>query len=473
MSDLQNRVKIEVAADASGANKVLADLTKKGKETGDKFGKNLNQAQERWLKVAEDGLRKYGGTVGAVFADILQQYDKVKKAMDASKGMGAIGKAGIGAGIVGGAVAGALALTKVLSDAAAHTKEVQKTIVEYQTLKKIVDSMSDPIQRAAYLTKTLGANASDKYAEIAKKGKEAMWEMANTPVWTTLTLQADEFWTKYGIRVKTAAKEGFAMFSNLLAKITTLGTGSITVEDITISFLRLKAKISEETNKALLEMKKAEKEKNDALQKQIDLVNATRDPSKMERYLKQQQKALFLEWQKTGALADQLAYLKAIKELEDFRAKGKEDERRKASEEVDRLTAKDPNTGRNPLTGVTPYDRSKMTDEEILQAESNRLRDSALSPSERALMGAGVNLMTGEAMSPEERAKTLGNKSTRDLYERSKKIGEMKSFKRQLDPANRYEANKKNMERASLLEQMAKAFVENGNAHPVKPLNGK
>lgn len=461
MSDLKNRVEIEVAANATQANKVLEGMPKKAKQEGDKLVKQMGQAQERWLKVAEDGLRKYGGAVGGVFADIIQQYDKVKKAMDASKGMGAVGKAGIGAGIVGGALAGAMALTKVLSDAAEHTKEVQKAVVEYQTLKKVVDSISDPIERAAYLTKTLGANASEKYSELAKKGKEAMWELENTKVWSTLTLQSEEFWKKNGLRIKSAAKEGFAMFANVMS------LGAISKEDIALSQEQIKAKITQLALEKQTADLKAKNLKDAKTLNDIAKLQAADDNKKMEELLKQEAKVLFLKWQETKELEDQLKYEQAISELKKVREKRKEDERQKGKEEVDKLTTKD------PITGKSQYDRANMSDKEILQAESDRLRDSTLSPSEIALRNSGVSLINGSVMSKKDRDKTLGTKAVRDLQTRSDEIGKLKSFKRVLDPASRYEQNKKNMERASLLEQMAKAFVENGNAHPVKPLNGK
>jgi hypothetical protein len=75
MSNLQNRVELVVEAEASQANNVLADLSKNVKKTGDESWKNYAKSQERWLKVAEDGLRRYGGIGTGIILNYISAKD--------------------------------------------------------------------------------------------------------------------------------------------------------------------------------------------------------------------------------------------------------------------------------------------------------------------------------------------------------------------------------------------------------------
>jgi hypothetical protein len=93
--DLQQRIQLIIGGDAKQAEKVLNEVNQhlqdtatnaktQGKNTGDKFGQEMARAQDRWLKVLQTGLRQYGGAWGRVLAGVIEQFEKVDKAIAAT-----------------------------------------------------------------------------------------------------------------------------------------------------------------------------------------------------------------------------------------------------------------------------------------------------------------------------------------------------------------------------------------------------
>jgi DNA-binding ferritin-like protein len=140
--DIQQRVQILIGGDATQAKKVIKEVENEmrasqtrqkasaknvGTEAGDSYGRAFNRAQDRWLKTAEDGFRRYGGRVGGILANIIGTYDRFDKSIQASRQVQSIGREagskGIGVteialgtvagrGVVRGAKEGVKAVTK-------------------------------------------------------------------------------------------------------------------------------------------------------------------------------------------------------------------------------------------------------------------------------------------------------------------------------------------------------------------------
>lgn len=95
MDELQKKIQLIIGGDAKKAEDVLKEVNKSiantgkqaakhGRDVGDKFGHAMERAQDRWLKVAQDGFRRYFGSIGGYIADALEQYEKFDKAVNAS-----------------------------------------------------------------------------------------------------------------------------------------------------------------------------------------------------------------------------------------------------------------------------------------------------------------------------------------------------------------------------------------------------
>lgn len=97
--DITQRVQVLIGGDASQAKKVIREVESElkasqarqrrsaastGAQTGEAYGRAFSRAQDKWLKVAESALSRYGGRIGQVLAGVIGQYDKVGKAMEAS-----------------------------------------------------------------------------------------------------------------------------------------------------------------------------------------------------------------------------------------------------------------------------------------------------------------------------------------------------------------------------------------------------
>lgn len=99
MANIIEKVQVLIGGNADQAKKVIkevedtlkqsqdrmkANSVRVGKDSGEQVGRAYAQAQDKWLKVAEDGLRRYGGRVGAMAANIIAQFDKISKARESS-----------------------------------------------------------------------------------------------------------------------------------------------------------------------------------------------------------------------------------------------------------------------------------------------------------------------------------------------------------------------------------------------------
>lgn len=532
MSNLQNRVEIVVTAEASQANKVLNETIKKGDDTW----KGISKSQDKWLKVAQDGLERYGGRVGRVLSGITKSWEKVKQAMDATKGIGgaavglppvlggagAAGAAGAGAGAasVGGALMAAAnpvtiaaaavgaAAVGVGALALADAEKVDnlvKSVAQYERLRDILRDIKDPAQRLKVITDELGEDGQDKFERLREEAEKFGDSSSG------IGRQWAEFTNRFSKNVgglweglKGMGREGIFLFKeetarqiNFLSNLNKLFPKSVndkvpnapTVdESIEMEKSNLAGAAADKKRKELDAEKAARDKKLPALKKELnDLEIEKLTTEQRIAALNKVLKELQTKADKTGRVEDKLALAKAEKELAELKEKqskdvdknlekNKAENKKKADEALKDILRNNPTL--SDVTGVSDAERNKiggkvMSGSDILQAESDRLRDSALSPSEIALRNAGVSLVDGSIMSPEARAKTLGNQNTKDLLKRSEDIGKLKSFKRVLDPASRYEQNKKNMEKAATLENLAKSFVENGMAWMVKPVNAK
>ena len=134
MSDITQKVQILIGGDASQAKKVIQEVENElkaskqrqqnqarsqvnehgnmGRDAADRFGREYNRAQDRWLGVASQGFRKYGGTIGSIIAEVIEQFDSLERAAKTSErlerrwGEGGT-KMGSGAAHIGSEVAGA------------------------------------------------------------------------------------------------------------------------------------------------------------------------------------------------------------------------------------------------------------------------------------------------------------------------------------------------------------------------------
>jgi hypothetical protein len=101
--DIQQRVQILIGGDATQAKKVIKEVenemrasqvrqrstaAKAGSEVGESYGRAFNRAQDRWLKTAEDGFRRYGGRVGGIIANVIGMYDKFDKSVKSTRELG-------------------------------------------------------------------------------------------------------------------------------------------------------------------------------------------------------------------------------------------------------------------------------------------------------------------------------------------------------------------------------------------------
>lgn len=119
MNEIIDQVQLIIGGDSSQAVKALQDVTKQidnnvkhagntGKQTGDAYGRGFAQAQDRWLRVAEMGLRKFG--LGPV-ANLVRDFQYISRAMESTKrftsGPGRTGgpNGGVGPGGLAAAVA--------------------------------------------------------------------------------------------------------------------------------------------------------------------------------------------------------------------------------------------------------------------------------------------------------------------------------------------------------------------------------
>lgn len=103
---LQTATKQAEATMAKSQRNMSNAAARSGRDTGDQFGRAFNRAQDRWLNVAENGFRKWGGSVGGVIADVLSAFDKLEKAQIATE---RLGKFSGGTSHMGGSAAGRIA----------------------------------------------------------------------------------------------------------------------------------------------------------------------------------------------------------------------------------------------------------------------------------------------------------------------------------------------------------------------------
>lgn len=93
---IQEDVKYSFKGDASGlkaasnqAKAILTDVENTaestGRKSGDKLGREMAKAQDRWMKVIQQGLRQYFGAIGGMAANALEMLDKVGKAREATR----------------------------------------------------------------------------------------------------------------------------------------------------------------------------------------------------------------------------------------------------------------------------------------------------------------------------------------------------------------------------------------------------
>lgn len=131
MSDIVERVQVLIGGNAEGAKKVIREVEEEmkasqrrmkdssvsvGRDAGDKMGRAFATAQDRWLRVAESGFRRYGGRIGSYVADIIGQFDKISKAREATNNLSRVSGGGGG----GGASAAEIAAGSAIGSAAAR-----------------------------------------------------------------------------------------------------------------------------------------------------------------------------------------------------------------------------------------------------------------------------------------------------------------------------------------------------------------
>lgn len=551
MSDLKNVVQVQISADASQANKAFNDIRRKGeslatplaqsgKKSADSFWGNWNRAQDRWLKVAESGFRRFGGTIGLALAGAIGGFDKFSKAVESTKksvgagsggkgigigeailasfvgssksgkdwisnvlntpylmrkkrqlhddsllnrwtrrevskniasgmpdeqnieetfskwsrantrvrlgrGLNTAARAGIGAagGLIGAAFA-ANEWIKFIDAQKESNSEAIKTVVAYKQLKQILDKLPDSTSKFAELTKRFGADATDKFEEMGKAAKRANWELENTKAWQVYLERAENMTRKYGVRITAAVKE-------VAGRILTLNPFGFAEGSIENQIADAKAQTTELRRRADEIKPKKDKEAKDQMGLLPKLADMRFDKLSDVEQLKGFDNSkiiadLAMKATKSGNVEDYINLENAKKE----RAGLRESVQKTGVAAVDEILEKNPGM----------YDPTKMSTEEILKAESERLINSTLSPSEQALR---------RVAQPVDPKKNPINQ----LLERSKTIGKQGSFKHQLTSPAKYEQNKKALEQAVKLEDLLKAFVQNGNAWPVKPHNGK
>lgn len=109
--DLNQRIQILIGGDASQAKRVIKEVESElaassarqeqmqarsygrqarnagqaGARVGDAFGRQFNRVQDRYLGLAESGLRRWGGTFGAIVADALAAFGKIDNAAEATE----------------------------------------------------------------------------------------------------------------------------------------------------------------------------------------------------------------------------------------------------------------------------------------------------------------------------------------------------------------------------------------------------
>lgn len=105
------------------------------------------------------------------------------------------------------------------------------------------------------------------------------------------------------------------------------------------------------------------------------------------------------------------------------------------------------------------YDTTKLSPEQILQQESDRLRHSTMSPAELALETA-------------KKGAVLGTKSVKDRLKLAQDMGAIGSFKKRIPKSSEFNKNQEAQKQAAAIQQLLNDYVQYG-AVPIKPKNGK
>lgn len=236
MSDLVNQVKLLVGADITDAKKqfdalkskvesVHKDIEKQsstgGKNVGDAFGKALSTTTEKWTNLTKGVLSKYFGETGRMVSDGIENWDKYKKAKEASAKLesltenggtpissavaggtgglmskiGSLGGVTVGtaAGLgiaatagVGLAVGGIYGLASGRSKARAREQEM----FDKTSVVDSINSIKDPILRQQAILKEFGVDGIKVFDALTQEVIKFQKQLQDGIAWQTVTENA-------------------------------------------------------------------------------------------------------------------------------------------------------------------------------------------------------------------------------------------------------------------------------------------
>lgn len=503
--------------------------SKGGQSAGDAFGRQFNRAQDRWMNLAENGFRKWGGTVGGIVADVLGAFDKVDKVQQATERFERTAVRGAGSHLAseaGGNAAGVAAGSAIGSYAGSNG------IIESLLVKRAKQQFkqAELFTRRGNMEKLAGMgpvtigdrlNAGMMYARggvnmirgklggpdlggISKffGGSIGLAVAGGIGAIAAVVKGYEKLAQVYDEIVEKQKK--FADNKFVIDAIESLGNTTDKTRAILKKFgddgLEAYRKLQDEQKKLGIELERDEKWKILSTQAKISLDGVKQEFGGLWDNIKYGFAKAFTSLS-LGGIDEATA--KAIDEGEknnriwqkmvDDQAKSKiaaEDQAKKLAEE--RLkTEKEIEKVQNDVNEAADEAIKRQSEERLknLQDYQKEIVDIMESLSGKIVQGnPSLSGMTPEAvltseskrlyqstLSPAELAlqksygmQQLGTSSVRDTLRRSGEMGKLGSFKRQIESANVYDTNKENAKVAVALMDLLIQYKENGNALAVK-----
>jgi len=431
---------------------------------------------ERWIGMKS---RKfYRDNSGNVNADKIEQFaDSLYRQYRMAgfykpllgRGLFNVGRGVIGvAGGAAGAALGGKAWVDFMDSQKQQVEASQQIVNNYAKLKSILDSIGSRSDKIRFLQGELGPNYSQAFGDMSRQAATESWKLNNSRSWSTLTGRTADFWNNgIGMRVTTAAKE---VAGRLL---TGNWSGGATPES------QLAEERAKET--ALREREALERARRDEKMSQASSIAAFQQGKipLLEQYnVLSKQVIPELAYQYTNSRPEDAYKNRMLLEQAKADRRGMRPALSQlGSSYVDSILAKNPNAYRRKgyvsdldmLLGNVPKDdplNPQLTDSEILAKEAKRIRrESGMTPAEIAL---------NKATHPEDYMRENNSyKRVKALFDSRVKTGEQKSFTQLIKSAEQLRIAKLDEKRANFLEQLSKAWMENGGAVPIIPRNGE